>query len=246
MSGFRRRIGVWRMSAALSGFWTEGPFDGSERPREPEVAQARNRERECMSVEREIDILLVEDNEQDAALVLYTLRKRHLADRVHRVKDGVEALDYLLRAGGEAGQVLSRPPKLILLDLRLPGMDGPEVLWRLKADERTRMIPVVVLAGSPAEEGWAQGLQLGANSCIVKPVAWEEFSRAIARVAAYWLSLNQPPESGPKARFEESGCPAMRGASESWRRPAPRETGAAGPGERAGRITGLLRRTNWR
>lgn len=129
-----------------------------------------------------VDILLVEDNPSDAELALRALRTRHLADRVHHVSDGVEALEFLASAPR---------PKVVLLDLKLPKVDGLEVLQRLKSDERTRTLPVVVLTSSREERDVRESYERGANSYIVKPVDFEAFVAAVLSSATYWLFLNQ-------------------------------------------------------
>lgn len=146
-----------------------------------------------MTTETPVEILLVEDNPQDAELTLRALLKRGLANHVRWVKDGAEAVDYIFGTSGDAAPVISRPAKLILLDLKLPRLDGLEVLRRLKADKRTNSIPVVVLTSSRQEPDIEKCYQLGANSYIVKPVEFENFSSAVAQLGMYWLLLNQEP-----------------------------------------------------
>ncbi len=141
-----------------------------------------------------IDILLVEDNPQDAEMTMRALKKRNLANQLVWVKDGAEALEYIFGTGGAAVAPPALVPKVILLDLKLPKVDGIEVLKRLKADERTRAIPVVVLTSSREEQDIVKSYQLGANSYIVKPVSFDNFSEAVARLGMYWLMLNEPPK----------------------------------------------------
>lgn len=143
-----------------------------------------------MTHENEVEILLVEDNPHDAELALRALKKRNLSNHVAWVKDGAEAMDFIFGAstGGKAA------PKVILLDLKLPKVDGLEVLRQLKGDERTKHIPVVVLTSSREEQDIVQSYQLGVNSYIVKPVDFENFSEAVAQLGLYWLLLNQPPK----------------------------------------------------
>jgi two-component system response regulator len=133
----------------------------------------------------EAEILLVEDNPNDAELTTRALKQRNLANQLHVCRDGAEALDYIATA--------SAVPKVILLDLKLPKVDGLEVLRKLKSDERTRSIPVVVLTSSREEPDIERAYALGANSYIVKPVDFDAFARAVSDVGLYWLLLNHPP-----------------------------------------------------
>ena len=140
-----------------------------------------------------VQILLVEDNPTDAELCLRALRKHNLANSVFWVKDGAEALDYLFRQGA----YLQRPngnPKVVLLDLRLPKVDGLEVLRRLKADERTRKIPVAVLTSSKEERDLVESYSLGVNSYIAKPVEFEAFVATVSELGFYWLAINRVSE----------------------------------------------------
>lgn len=141
----------------------------------------------------EIEILLVEDNPHDAELALRALRKNNLANKVHVAKDGAEALDFIFGAGptgvGRAGNGI----KVILLDLKLPKVDGIEVLRRVKSDERTRSIPVVVLTSSHEDRDVVESYKLGVNSYIVKPVEFETFVQAVTDLGFYWLLLNKAP-----------------------------------------------------
>jgi len=142
---------------------------------------------------RQVEILLVEDNPDDVELTLHALRKEKLANNIHVARDGEEALDFLFCNGAHAGRTFERPPKLILLDLKLPKVDGMEVLKRLKADARTKAIPVVILTSSKEERDLASGYNLGANSYIQKPVDFERFREIVKTVGLYWLVINQPP-----------------------------------------------------
>ena len=135
-----------------------------------------------------VEILLVEDNAHDAELTLRALKQRNLANRVHLCRDGAEAIDFFDDVG--AGTA----PKVVLLDLKLPKIDGLELLQRLKRDARTRAIPVVVLTSSREEPDIEKAYSLGANSYIVKPVDFEAFARAVSDVGLYWLLLNHPPQ----------------------------------------------------
>ncbi len=139
-----------------------------------------------MTITGEIEVLLVEDNASDVELTLRALQKRNLANRVVVARDGVEALQLLERA--------EQPPKVVLLDLKLPKLNGLEVLRRLKSDERTKCIPVVVLTSSHEEPDVEESYRLGVNRYIVKPVDFESFASAVAEVGLYWLLLNRPPE----------------------------------------------------
>jgi two-component system response regulator len=146
-----------------------------------------------------VEILLVEDNPRDAELTLRALRKHHLANQVVWVQDGVAALELIFGPSGEPGTLLNHTPKMVLLDLKLPKVDGHELLRRLKADARTRTIPVVVLTSSREEMDIERSYELGVNSYIVKPVEFDNFSEAVQQLGLYWLLLNQPPENRPPA-----------------------------------------------
>lgn len=140
-----------------------------------------------------IEILLVEDNPDDAELTLMALKKNHVANRIMHVKDGAEALDFLLATGAYEGKDIPRHLKIILLDLKLPKVDGLEVLQMIKSDERTKVIPVVVLTSSKVEKDITKCYQLGANGYIVKPVGFDNFTKAIVGLGMFWLLINQPP-----------------------------------------------------
>jgi two-component system response regulator len=148
-----------------------------------------------MSIDEPIEILLVEDNPNDLELTLYALRKSKLVNRVKVARDGVEALDFVFHAGIYAHSQPSGNLRLILLDLMLPRINGLEVLQTLKSDERTRMLPVVILTSSREECDIIESYRLGANSYVVKPVDFDQFTCAVQQVGLYWLSLNQPPLS---------------------------------------------------
>jgi two-component system response regulator len=135
-------------------------------------------------------ILLVEDNPDDAELAVRAFQRSGIKNEIARARDGVEALDYLLGTGPYAAQVPAQPD-LVLLDLKLPRVDGLEVLRRLRASERTRHLPVVILTSSEQEQDIVQSYQLGANSYVRKPVDYGEFAEAIRQLVSYWLVLNQ-------------------------------------------------------
>jgi two-component system, response regulator len=141
----------------------------------------------------DIEILLVEDNPQDAELTLRALKKNNLANNVHHVKDGAQALEFVFATGEYSGRRVENPPKVILLDLKLPKVDGLEVLKRLKADERTMMTPVVVLTSSKQDRDMVESYKLGVNSYIVKPVEFEKFLDAVKQMGLYWLLVNKTP-----------------------------------------------------
>lgn len=138
-------------------------------------------------------ILLVEDNPDDEALTLRAFRKNNLANDVVVARDGVEALDYLFATGSYAGRDTGDMPAITLLDLKLPKMDGLEVLKRLRADDRTRLLPVVILTSSTEEQDLIRSYSLGANSYITKPVDFLQFNEAVKQLGLYWLLLNEQP-----------------------------------------------------
>jgi len=141
-------------------------------------------------------ILLVEDNDDDVELTLRALRRNRVANRVDVVRDGAEALEYLFATGGYAGRDVREPPNLVLLDLKLPKVGGLEVLERLRADPRTRRLPVVILTSSNVESDLARSYDLGANSYIRKPVDFAQFMEAVNQLGLYWLVLNEAPPYG--------------------------------------------------
>ncbi len=142
---------------------------------------------------KEVEILLVEDNPTDAELCIRALKKSNLANRLVWVKDGAEALEFIFGTGAYSGRQVMNGPKVILLDLRLPKVDGMEVLRRIKSDERTRVIPVVVLTSSKEDRDVAESYQLGVNSYISKPVEFEEFVKTVSELGLYWLLVNKSP-----------------------------------------------------
>jgi two-component system response regulator len=140
-----------------------------------------------------VEILLVEDNPSDEELTLMALRDNHVSNRIHVVRDGAEALEYLFATGAYTHREIENGPRVVLLDLKLPKVDGLEVLRQVKADPRTRRIPVVVLTSSREEQDIVTSYDLGVNSYIVKPVDFEQFFRAVNSLGFYWALLNQSP-----------------------------------------------------
>ncbi len=138
-------------------------------------------------------ILLVEDNPDDEALTLRALKKNNITNEVVVVRDGAEALDYFFGTGAFAGRDTSELPQVTLLDLKLPKVDGLEVLRRLRADERTRLAPIVILTSSNEEQDRLKGYGLGANSYVRKPVDFDQFINAVRQLGLYWLLLNERP-----------------------------------------------------
>lgn len=139
-------------------------------------------------------ILLVEDNPDDRDLTLRVLRRHLLANEVVAVADGAEALDYLFATGAHAGRDVSQVPRLVLLDLKLPKVSGLEVLSHIRADSRTRRLPVVILTSSAEEQDIVASYDRGANSYVRKPVVFGEFAEAVRQLGLYWLLLNEPPQ----------------------------------------------------
>jgi len=140
-----------------------------------------------------VEILLVEDNPEDVELTLHALRQEKLANHVEVVRDGEEALDFLFCRGAFAGRSFEGPPHVVLLDLKLPKVDGLEVLREVKTDPRTKAIPVVILTASREERDLVNGYHLGANGYIQKPVGFEEFRNIVKQLGLYWLVVNEAP-----------------------------------------------------
>lgn len=141
-----------------------------------------------------VELLLVEDNPQDLKMTLRALKKANLANHIHIARDGAEALQYVFCEGEYSGRKIENAPKVILLDLKLPKVDGKEVLERIKSDPRTKMIPVVMLTSSKEQSDVVESYNLGVNSYIVKPVNFEGFAAAVQELGMYWLLHNQPPK----------------------------------------------------
>ena len=139
-----------------------------------------------------VDILIVEDDPRDAELTLRALRKNNLANHVYVAEDGEEALDFFFCRGKFAGRSLNSPPKVVLLDLKLPKIDGLEILKIIKKDNRTMHIPVVIVTSSKEERDIKKAYELGANSYVVKPVDFDTFVNAMSSLGLYWLLVNQP------------------------------------------------------
>ncbi|MBD1926991.1 response regulator [Trichocoleus sp. FACHB-90] len=145
------------------------------------------------TIENPKEILLVEDNPNDVELALLALRRNKISNHIHIARDGEEALNFIFRKGTFADRNLNNNPKLILLDLKLPKIDGLEVLQTIKSDPQTLKIPVVILTSSCEECDMVDSYQLGVNSYIVKPVDFEQFTEAVRQLGLYWLVLNQSP-----------------------------------------------------
>ena len=144
-------------------------------------------------MEHQIEMLLVEDNPDDVELTLHALESHFVTNLIEVVRDGAEALEFLFAEGTYAHRRVDDTPKLVLLDLKLPKIDGLEVLRRIKTDSRTQAIPVVMITSSREERDIIESYQLGVNSYIVKPVDFEQFTEAVKQIGLYWLLLNQPP-----------------------------------------------------
>jgi two-component system response regulator len=141
----------------------------------------------------EIELLLVEDNDNDAEMTIRALKKNNLANKIVRLKDGADALEFIFAEGMYADRMVENSPKVILLDLKMPKVNGIEVLQRVKSDERTKSIPVVVLTSSQADPDIKECYRLGVNSYVVKPVRFDDFTKAISELGIYWMIVNQPP-----------------------------------------------------
>lgn len=140
-----------------------------------------------------VDVLLVEDNPTDAELTLRAFKKHNLSNKVFLVKDGAEALEFIFATGKYSYRSVNDPPKVIILDLMLPKVNGLEVLRKVRSDEHTRLIPVVILTSSREEKDIMESYKLGVNSYITKPLEFDGFIKAVSEVGLYWLLLNKPP-----------------------------------------------------
>ena len=147
----------------------------------------------------EVEILLVEDNPDDVELAIHALRRENLANRIEIARDGEEALDFLFCRGRYNNRSFQSPPRLVLLDLKLPKVDGLEVLKEIKGDPRTKAIPVVILTSSREEQDLVNGYKLGGNAYIQKPVDFAKFRETVKQLGLFWLVVNQPP---PVAAFQ--------------------------------------------
>ncbi len=144
--------------------------------------------------ENAVEILLVEDNPDDVELTLRALKNQNISNHIEVVRDGAEALDFIFCTGQYEHRSMENTPKVILLDLKLPRVDGLEVLEKIKSDPRTKAIPVVVLTSSREERDIVESYKLGSNSYITKPVDFEQFSESVRQLGLYWLLLNEPPK----------------------------------------------------
>jgi CheY-like chemotaxis protein len=147
----------------------------------------------------EVEILLVEDNLEDVELTLHALRQQHLANDIQVVRDGEEALDFLFCRGAYGHRAFESPPRVVLLDLKLPKVDGLEVLRQIKSDPRTKAIPVVILTASREEKDMVNGYHMGVNGYIQKPVDFDKFRETVKQLGLYWLVVNEPP---PASAFQ--------------------------------------------
>jgi two-component system response regulator len=153
----------------------------------------------------EVDILLVDDSQDDVDLTLHALRGENLANHVFVAHDGEEALDFLFCTGPHAGRSFDRPPKLVLLDLKMPKVDGMQVLKQIKGDARTRIVPVVLMTSSREERDLVRGYDLGVNSYLQKPVDFDEFRKMVKLLGMYWLVTNRPPLANGKSTTAKQG-----------------------------------------
>jgi CheY-like chemotaxis protein len=145
---------------------------------------------------QEVEILLVDDNPADVELTVRALRRRDLAGAIHVAHDGEEALDFLFCRGAHAGRSFEHPPKVVFLDLKMPKVDGIEVLRAIRSDPRTRAIPVTILTSSKEQRDIVEGYRLGVNAYVQKPMDFDDFSSVIEQTGSFWLLLNQAPPAG--------------------------------------------------
>jgi two-component system, response regulator len=143
----------------------------------------------------DVDVLLVEDNPDDAGLVIRDLKKKNLGNKLIHLTDGAEALDFLFGRGKYAERKVEDKPKVVLLDLKMPKVDGLQVLRAIRQDERTKFIPVVVMTSSREERDIIDSYSMGVNAYVVKPVGFDNFSKAVAELGLFWILVNQPPTS---------------------------------------------------
>lgn len=148
---------------------------------------------ETVKMDTEVEILLVEDDASDAELAVRELRRHKFANTIHVIGDGAEALDFIFCRGAYHDRAFSRPPKVILLDMKLPKLDGLQVLTAIKGDARTRAIPVVIMTSSSEQRDLIESYKMGVNAFIQKPVDYDDFRRVIERVGMFWLAVNKAP-----------------------------------------------------
>jgi two-component system response regulator len=152
---------------------------------------------------QEVEILLVEDSPEDAELTIRALRRNNIANNIQVAEDGTEALDFLFCRGSHEDRAFSQPPRLVLLDLKLPKVSGMEVLRAIRADERTKAIPIVVLTSSKEERDLIEGYKLGVNAYAQKPVDFEQFNDSVRQIGMFWMLVNQAPPPGAFAARTE-------------------------------------------
>jgi len=154
----------------------------------------------------EVEILLVDDSPEDVELTVRALRRNKIANEIQVAEDGAEALDFLFCRGSHEGRRFSHPPKLVLLDLKLPKVNGLEVLQAMRADERTKLIPVVILTSSKEQQDLIRGYNLGVNAFVQKPVDFEQFGEAIRQIGMFWMLINQAPPPGKSVDSKAQGA----------------------------------------
>jgi two-component system response regulator len=154
----------------------------------------------------EVEILLVDDSAEDVELTVLALRRHKLSNDIQIAEDGAEALDFLFCRGAHKDRTFSHPPKLVLLDLKLPKVNGLEVLREIRADERTKAIPVVILTSSKEQRDLIDGYGLGVSAYIQKPVDFDQFAETIRQIGMFWLLINQPPPAGAFLAHKQRGA----------------------------------------